>query len=167
MTDGIAVVTAQDIDTTDSMDPFLSHLFVPDDTPKDVSISISSMNSALTCSQDLLDAIHAYASYHYASTGLIVPPKPSYTPRARPSETKPTIEQVPVESDEDDGLPAGSEYQASDTGQGDPSVNGNSTVEVKRKRGGQRGKRKLKDMHLALDGSALLALGEWSARPQV
>jgi hypothetical protein len=28
-----------------------------------------------------------------------------------------------------------------------------------RKRGGQRGKRKLKDMYLALDGSALLALG--------
>jgi hypothetical protein len=28
-----------------------------------------------------------------------------------------------------------------------------------RKRGGQRGKRKLKDMYLALDGSALLTLG--------
>ena len=32
-------------------------------------------------------------------------------------------------------------------------------VEGPRKRGGQRGKRKLKDMHLALDGSALLTLG--------
>ena len=31
-----------------------------------------------------------------------------------------------------------------------------------RKRGGQRGKRKLRDMYLALDGSALLALGESS-----
>jgi hypothetical protein len=28
-----------------------------------------------------------------------------------------------------------------------------------RKRGGQRGKRKLRDMYLALDGSALLTLG--------
>ena len=45
---------------------------------------------------------------------------------------------------------------------GDGNVNDlESELEVEgpRKRGGQRGKRKLKDMHLALDGSALLTLG--------
>jgi len=47
----------------------------------------------------------------------------------------------------------------------DRSVNGDgdgveSEVDMgPRKRGGQRGKRKLKDMYLALDGSALLTLG--------
>jgi len=74
------------------------------------------------------------------------------------------IEEIPDES--------GSEYGSNqaagvgDNGQEKGSANGDgndpeSEVEMfgPRKRGGQRGKRKLKDMYLALDGSALLTLG--------
>lgn len=41
-------VTPQDIDMTDTMDPFLSHLFVPNDTPKDVGPDILPVCTLLT-----------------------------------------------------------------------------------------------------------------------
>lgn len=66
---------------------------------------------------------------------------------------------------------SGSEYDAN---QAEADEDGNNDkeedLEVEtemedgpRKRGGQRGKRKLKDMYLALDGSALLTLGTFSS----
>ena len=72
-------------------------------------------------------------------------------------------------SSRDDIDDSGSEFAAGDhpDGQGHhDSMNGDGVVEnetlanVKRKRGGQKGKRKLRDMHLALDGPALIAFGE-------
>lgn len=62
--------------------------------------------------------------------------------------------------DNEDDPPSGSEYRVSNVDRAEQSVNDESMVGAKRKRGGQPGKRKLKDMYLALDGSALLALGE-------
>ena len=74
------------------------------------------------------------------------------------------IEEIPDES--------GSEYGSNqaagfgDNGKEKGSANGDGDISESeaemngpRKRGGQRGKRKLKDMYLALDGSALLTLG--------
>lgn len=55
---------------------------------------------------------------------------------------------------------SGSEYEHSveEVDQVDPSSD--DGPEEPRKRGGQPGKRKVRDMYLALDGSALLALGK-------
>jgi hypothetical protein len=72
------------------------------------------------------------------------------------------IEEIPDES----GSEYGSNQVAGGSNNDREERNGNgagddeSEVEMgPRKRGGQRGKRKLKDMYLALDGSALLTLG--------
>ena len=71
--------------------------------------------------------------------------------------------------DEDSGSEYGTEQAAmdddNDKEEGDvyKSEDGNANEsapnDTPRKRGGQRGKRKLRDMYLALDGSALLTLG--------
>ena len=75
--------------------------------------------------------------------------------------------------DEDSGSEYGTEQAAMDNdndkeeGDFDGSDGGNrngvTPDNPPRKRGGQRGKRKLKDMYLALDGSALLTLGTYSS----
>jgi hypothetical protein len=51
------------------------------------------------------------------------------------------------------------EMEIDRTGNGDGDGVESEVEMGPRKRGGQRGKRKLKDMYLALDGSALLTLG--------
>lgn len=61
------------------------------------------------------------------------------------SEFSPEDDQEPSEREANDG---DVRSETADIGDG------------RRRRGGQRGKRKLRDMHLALDGPALIALGE-------
>jgi len=78
------------------------------------------------------------------------------------------MREVHVIPDEESGSEYGSNQADGfgDNGRGKGSSNGDGNnpeseleMEGPRKRGGQRGKRKLKDMYLALDGSALLTLG--------
>jgi hypothetical protein len=77
--------------------------------------------------------------------------------------------------DEDSGSEYGSKHPTNEKGNDENNVNDDEEEDGEleqeqevastlgpRRRGGQRGKRKLKDMHLALDGSALLTLGESS-----
>lgn len=60
------------------------------------------------------------------------------------------------------GIPA--EGQGStELDKGDEIAGTQSPLDGKRKRGGQKGKRKLRDMYLALDGPALIAFGESAA----
>jgi len=77
------------------------------------------------------------------------------------------VEEVPDESESEYGSERPAAIVNNDkeeTGNGNGDGDGvESEVEMgPRKRGGQRGKRKLKDMYLALDGSALLTLGLFS-----
>jgi hypothetical protein len=75
------------------------------------------------------------------------------------------MKEVDIIPDEESGSEYGSNQVAGGGNNDQEEENGNgvdaeSEVEMgPRKRGGQRGKRKLKDMYLALDGSALLTLG--------
>jgi hypothetical protein len=119
--------------------------------------------------KDLLQSLQSYSSRYYTANNLLLEPYKRI--RHRPGDTRSMsrtttprreIEEIPDES--------GSEYGSNQAAGGDNNdreeENGNgdgvdeSEVEMgPRKRGGQRGKRKLKDMYLALDGSALLTLG--------
>jgi hypothetical protein len=81
------------------------------------------------------------------------------------SRTTTPTREVDVIPDEESGSEYGSNQVAGVSNNDQEEGNGNgidaeSEVEMgPRKRGGQRGKRKLKDMYLALDGSALLTMG--------
>jgi hypothetical protein len=124
--------------------------------------------------KDLLQSLQSYSSRYYTANNLLLEPHKRI--RHRPgvtgsmSRTVTPIREVDRVPDEESGSEYGSERTAavvnSNTegverdGDGDEH-NPESDVGVggPRKRGGQRGKRKLKDMYLALDGSALLTLG--------
>lgn len=86
-----------------------------------------------------------------------------------PPGTDPDVAVATVQDADNDLVDSGSEYAPDDTISRSPnhgvteSQNGLPEApearDGRRKRGGQRGKRKLKDMYLALDGSALIAFG--------
>jgi hypothetical protein len=122
--------------------------------------------------KDLLQSLQSYSSRYYTANNLLLEPYKRIRNQrqsggdirsmSRTTTPRREIEEIPDES--------GSEYGSNQAAGGDNNdreeENGNgdgvdeSEVEMgPRKRGGQRGKRKLKDMYLALDGSALLTLG--------
>lgn len=121
--------------------------------------------------KDLLQSLQSYSSRYYTANNLLL--EPYKRVRHRPGETRSMsrtttprreIEAIP---DEESGSEYGSNQPAGAANNDKEGVDRNgdgdaeSVVEMdgSRKRGGQRGKRKLKDMYLALDGSALLTLG--------
>jgi hypothetical protein len=125
--------------------------------------------------KDLLQSLQSYSSRYYTANNLLLEPykrmrnqrQSGGDTRSMSRTTTPRreIEEIPDES----GSEYGSERPtaASNNNGEETDRNGDrdgddveSEVELgPRKRGGQRGKRKLKDMYLALDGSALLTLG--------
>lgn len=129
----------------------------------------------------MLQSLQSYSSRYYTANNLLLEPYKRIRRTARDvaderrSQSRaatPPGAIDPAVPDEDSGSEYGvdkkaaskvadDEEEGTDDEARDESEPILSTIAEARKRGGQRGKRKLRDMYLALDGSALLTLGKF------
>jgi len=135
------------------------------------------IRSPRTDRKDLLQSLQSYSSRYYTANNLLLEPykrvrnqRQSASHTRSISRTNTPMRDIERVQDEESGSEYGSERTSAAINNDKEGVGRNGDgdgrdleselgVEGLRKRGGQRGKRKLKDMHLALDGSALLTLG--------
>jgi hypothetical protein len=133
---------------------------------------LASISSLTTDKQDLLQTIQAFASRFYTANGLILPSQDAgHTANGDRSRTSSPIRMAiptgvisrdsPRSLSESNLTRQGSLRRAATQEQTNSEIVSVSSLSGESKRGGgQYGKRKKRDMHLALDGSALIALGK-------